>query len=199
VRRRQRPLLAGLLIASGITSAVPVAAALVLLLRLVHRTIAELISTDTDDLLSNVATLAVLAVLAVACVAEWAWITHGVPRPLAVNRQVPQSWGHDHGPWKAAVRYGLRLGVGPATILSSWSWWAGALISAWDGWSTAVWFSIVFVVGRTIAMLLIAGNPADGLVLAKRMSRVRAAEGRSQLVGLMVMGAAIVLAGLGQM
>jgi hypothetical protein len=199
VRRRQRPLLAGLLIASGITSAVPVAAALVLLLRLVHRAIAELISTDTDDLLSQVATPAALAVLAVAFVAEWAWITRGVPRPLAVNRQVPQSWGHDHGPWKAAVRYGLRLGVGPATILSSWSWWAGAFISAWDGWSTALRFPIVFVVGRTIAMMLIAGNPVDGLVLAKRMGRVRAAEGRSQIVGLVVMGAAFALVGLEQM
>jgi hypothetical protein len=48
-------------------------------------------------------------------------------RPPAVGRQVPTLWGQVLAPEVAGMLYGARLGVGPATILATWLWWAGLL------------------------------------------------------------------------
>jgi hypothetical protein len=65
------------------------------------------------------------ALAATIALASVALDTARRPRPPAVHTQVPQWWGHRFGPWWAAARYGLRLGLGPATILNTWLWWAG--------------------------------------------------------------------------
>ncbi len=124
------------------------------------------------------------AVLIVATVAEARWVFQSRPRPWAVNRQVPQSWGHTHGPWKAALRYGPRLSFGPATILTSWVWWGGvALAATAGGWAWLV-FSSVFVVTRAVATVVLPGDPANGVELAQRMARVRSWDGSAGYVPL---------------
>lgn len=59
-------------------------------------------------------------------------------RPPALHRQVPQAWGRLLEPEVVAVLYGARMGIGPATILRTWLWWAGSLAAALAGpwWST---------------------------------------------------------------
>lgn len=89
-------------------------------------------------------------------------------RPLAVFRQVPAAFGHSSGPWWAAARYGLRMGVGPATILASWSWWAGFVMTVASGPVGAVIGAIAFAVGRTMAMALSVSGVEDGAAMANR-------------------------------
>ena len=54
-------------------------------------------------------------------------------RPLATHRQVPREWGRLLGGRAAAVLYGLRLGIGPLTILNSWAWWIGLIVGVSHG------------------------------------------------------------------
>jgi hypothetical protein len=119
----------------------------------------------------------------VGVIAEATWIVAAQPRPWSVNRQVSQSWGHEHGPWKAALRYGFRLGVGPATILNSWSWWVGAVVSTLSLRHGAA-FVISFVALRSALTVLLPGNPSNGLVLSQRMAKFRLVEPRGRYIGL---------------
>ena len=91
-----------------------------------------------------------------------------IARPLAIFRQVPRAFGHSAGPWWAACRYGLRMGIGPATILTSWSWWAGFVITVVSGPVGAVIGAVTFAVSRTITMALAVSNIADGEAMAHR-------------------------------
>jgi hypothetical protein len=118
-------------------------------------------------------------------VAEALWITTGRPRPWSINTQVPQSWGHDHGPWKAALRYGFRLGVGPATILNSWSWWVGTAFSA-RSFTHGLAFTAMFVTTRSVLTIQVPGDPVDGLVLSQRMAAFRSTESLGRYVGLVM-------------
>jgi hypothetical protein len=117
----------------------------------------------------------VVAVLGLSLVIESTLISTQRPRPLAVRTQVPQSWGHLHGPWKAALRYGPRLGVGPATLLNTWLWWSGAVIAALGGWPAALLFAAIFVCVRSFFTVMVPGDPAHGVELATRMRRWRQA------------------------
>jgi hypothetical protein len=166
VRRSQRPLLCAVLIGSGLPAAVAVAAVANVALAPILGGPFPLMSTFELG----------ATVLIAATVAELGWAFTDRPRPWAVNRQVPQSWGHQHGPWKAALRYGPRLAVGPATILTSWAWWAGLFIAVGAGGWESLWFSVVFVVTRSVNTVALAGNPSDGIKMAARMAQVRAAD-----------------------
>lgn len=70
-----------------------------------------------------------IAVLVLAGgVADLSKLAVGAPTPLARRSQVPMEWGRIFSPPVVAGLYGLRLGVGPLTMLSTWLWW-----SAWVG------------------------------------------------------------------
>lgn len=188
MRRSHRPLLGLVLIASGLPAAIAVSGALTLLLRpLTH------VALDWGAI-SPVGLGAVVVIA--AAVAEVGWVFRSRPRPWAVSRQVPQSWGHEHGPWKAALRYGARLGVGPATVLTSWSWWAGAVVGAVSGWVAWATFSAVFVVVRAVLTIALPGNPLDGIELAQRMARLRNADASSGYLALGAMALSCILIGV---
>lgn len=93
---------------------------------------------------------------------------------LAVRRQVPQWWGHRHGPWLGAARYAPRLGLGPATILTSWVWWAGLVVGL-DGPASATAFGISYVLVRSSTTVLLGSGVGDGVAMATRLRTVQAA------------------------
>jgi hypothetical protein len=94
--------------------------------------------------------------------------------PPSVGRQVPREWSRYFSPPTVAVLYGARLGVGPATMLPSWLWWALLVLAA----STGVWVSVaagaVFGLVRTMLMILLAEWARHAM--APRMASLRAAE-----------------------
>ena len=113
---------------------------------------------------------AALALLAVAL--DVAERRMGRPRPFAVHRQVPQGWGHRRGPWAAALRYGFRLGVGPATILNTWTWWAAvvSVVSFGPAWAFAG--AVTFVGVRSVVTLGVVADVRDGVAMAGRSRRI---------------------------
>lgn len=92
-------------------------------------------------------------------------------RPPSVGRQVPQDWSRVFDPPVVAVLYGARLGVGPLTILNSWSWWAAFLVGAAGGPAVGALVGVGFAVSRTVVMIAV-GEWARG-AMAAQMGRVR--------------------------
>lgn len=62
----------------------------------------------------------------------------GSPGPPTVGRQVPAEWARIFPAPVTAGLYGARLGVGPLTILSTWTWWSFTLAAALLGPGSAV-------------------------------------------------------------
>jgi hypothetical protein len=131
-----------------------------------------------DRLLPARSNRSLLAALAAAfCVLlDVVWVRTGHPRPLAVHRQVPQPFGHRYGSFAAALRYGPRLGVGPATILTSWLWWAAFLSASIVGRWPAIVGALAFALVRVLTMFLIASGVDDGQHMARRMRGLAAYE-----------------------
>src|SRR5690606_22169942 len=98
----------------------------------------------------------------------------GRPRPLSVGRQVPREWSRLFSPPTVAVLYGGRLGVGPATILTTWLWWAVLILGAAGGVWTATAAGAAFGLVRTVVMVALA--EWIRVAAAPRMARVRALE-----------------------
>jgi hypothetical protein len=94
------------------------------------------------------------------------------PRPLAWQRQVPRHWGHVHGPWRAAVRYAVRMGVGPTTILTTWTWWAALVLCSASGSTMSALGAFVFVAARFTASSAATVGVADGTAMAFRARRL---------------------------
>ena len=116
-------------------------------------------------------------------------------RPLAVRRQVPEAWGRLFGPRLTATLYGARLGVGPLTILRTWTWWAALLVGASLGpWPSAA-AGAAFALTRTLTMLLAGRGASSGLVMRDRMAVLIGAEAavRAGTTGLLVVTAATLL------
>ena len=106
-------------------------------------------------------------------------------RPLAVFRQVPRDFGHRFGPWKAAVRYGLRMGFGPATILVSWVWWVAFVVAAMAGFGWIVGGSLAFALIRALSMYAPSAGVRSGTLMAERgavLSRVESRVVRSAAI-----------------
>ena len=93
-------------------------------------------------------------------------------RPLSVQRQVPQQWGHGRPVQVVALRYGFRLGFAPATILTTWLWWAGSAVSVTHGVFVAALFAAIFVLTRTMTNVLAALGVSDGGSMSRRMALV---------------------------
>ncbi len=102
------------------------------------------------------------------------------PRPWSMRSQVPRLWGHESGPWLAATRYGLRLGLGPATILNSWMWWGATFAAASlpGGWLRphAMAACMMFVVARSTLTVLMSSGVHTGTQMATRMRVVSSYE-----------------------
>ncbi|HVM09540.1 MAG TPA: hypothetical protein VM345_13820 [Acidimicrobiales bacterium] len=107
--------------------------------------------------------------------------------PLSVRRQVPQLWGRVFDVRTTAVLYGLRLGVGPLTILRTWWWWFAVVTAALAGvwWSVAVGAS--FGVARILVMLG-AGTRAGCM---RRSERLAIASGAGVLAVIVVAALAL--------
>ncbi len=101
---------------------------------------------------------------------------HRWTRPLAVFRQVPRDFGHRFGPWKAAARYGLRMGFGPATILVSWVWWAAFVIGVASGVGTIAIGSLAFAFARSATMYAATFGVRDGSQMVHRSKRIETIE-----------------------
>ncbi|MEO7804855.1 MAG: hypothetical protein ABIS70_10150 [Actinomycetota bacterium] len=114
-------------------------------------------------------------------------------RPLAVRRQVPMVWSRVFGMKTAAVLYGLRLGIGPATILNTWVWWAFAVTSASLGLQRSAIVGAAFGFARA-SLIAIVSLGVQGS-MAVRMGRVQSFGGttRRLLAGVV---AAFCIAGL---
>lgn len=113
----------------------------------------------------------VCVLCAVADSANYRW-RH--PRPLAVPRQVPQFFGHQRGPWAAASRYAFRMGVGPATILTTWMWWAALMLCGLSGLAASIFGAVVFVSARFTVSALSSFGVTDGTSMASRSRRLDA-------------------------
>lgn len=112
--------------------------------------------------------------LVVAALAELSWIVRQRPQPLSVRRQVPRLWARVFPLAGATILYGLRLGVGPFTILRSWFWWAGAVLAASTGaWSSAAAGALFGVVRISIQLLAVLGADA---AMPERMREVQRLE-----------------------
>ena len=129
----------------------------------------------------------------VAVALDFFYLRFGRPRPAATGQQVPRDWGHRFGPWWASVRYGVRMGFGPATILSTWLWWPAFLAATFTGTSNAVIGGSVFAVMRTLTMVLASAGISDGQQMAKRASTIKQWE-RIARVSSLVVGAVISVA-----
>ena len=132
---------------------------------------------------SGLGLFAVVLDLAWGSGARWA-------RPWSIGRQVPRHWGHVHGPWLASARYGLRMGFAPATILNSWTWWAGFVIVVLTGWQAAVIGSLVFVFARALTMSIASAGPRTGEAMAKRSATLDRTSGLVQRSGLVTVALA---------
>ena len=89
----------------------------------------------------------------------------GRPAPLAVGKQVPRAWIDYFSPTTVAVLFGTRLGIGPATILSTWTWWSVTVAAGLLGLGPAVAAGAVFGLVRSLTTIL------SSLVIERRDPR----------------------------
>ena len=99
-------------------------------------------------------------------------------RPLAVFRQVPGDYGHRFGPWRAAARYGLRMGFGPATILVSWVWWVAFVVAALAGPKWIVCGSLLFALLRALSMYFSSVGVRSGVEMVERSAFLNRVQSR---------------------
>ncbi len=97
----------------------------------------------------------------------------GRPSPPAVGRQVPREWIDYFAPTTVALLFGARLGVGPATILSTWTWWSMTLAAGLVGLGPAV------AAGAAFGLVRIAATVATSVMVeagdaSTAMPRLRA-------------------------
>ncbi|MEO1060437.1 MAG: hypothetical protein AAFZ07_03385 [Actinomycetota bacterium] len=113
--------------------------------------------------------------------------------PIDVGRQVPLEWGRLFSETTTAALYGARLGVGPLTVLTSWTWWAGLVLAGLHGPFVAAGVAAVFHVVRVAVMALgVAGSQRSGprrSALIARLDRPVAVTG--SVATLLVAGAVL--------
>ena len=91
-----------------------------------------------------------------------------------MGRQVPREWGRILPVPVAAGLYGARLGIGPLTILSTWTWWAVTLAAAVAGPAEAVLVGACFGLIRMVVSVAVsysAMQPGDA-VRYHRLNRI---------------------------
>lgn len=80
----------------------------------------------------------IAALVGVGAGLDAARLVLGRPGPPTLGRQVPSEWARIFPATVTAGLYGARLGVGPLTILSTWTWWSFTLAAALLGPVAAV-------------------------------------------------------------
>ncbi|MEL6984351.1 MAG: hypothetical protein AAFO29_18130, partial [Actinomycetota bacterium] len=85
----------------------------------------------------------------------------GRPGPPTVGRQVPSEWARIFPATVTAGLYGARLGVGPLTILSTWTWWSFTLAAALLGPVPAVATGATFGLVK-LSLVAATSQVADG-------------------------------------
>jgi hypothetical protein len=155
------------LVVTGLVAALPSAFLLHLLVQFMRRLIGPF-----DGAVNRHALLLTGGIALSVALLDAALIIWNRPRPWSVRSQVPRLWGHESGPWWAAARYGLRLGLGPATILNSWMWWGAMAVTAMQSLGDVVLVTVVFVVIRSIVTFSVSSGVRNGSDMAKRMSAI---------------------------
>jgi hypothetical protein len=111
------------------------------------------------------------AALLVGAAGDVAYLLRGVAQPLSIRTQVPRLWARIFPLAGATALYGLRLGVGPLTILRSWLWWSGSLVAATHGaWHSAAGGAAFGAVRILVQLAAVRGADA---AMPQRMARVR--------------------------
>jgi hypothetical protein len=88
------------------------------------------------------------------------------PKPPTSGRQVPQEWSRLLAAPVVAVLYGARLGVGPLTILSTWTWWSVTVAAALAGPIVSVATGATFGLVRLIVTVCVSVLSSPGSVLS---------------------------------
>ncbi len=112
-----------------------------------------------------------VAVIAAAAVLDFVGV-----RPPGPRRQVDEDWLGRYRDWVVGVGFGGQLGLGFATIVSSWGYWATLVIAALSGLPIALSMGVGFGLGRSLLLLSTrrVGSPGS---LTETMRRFVAAEG----------------------
>ncbi|MEL7208898.1 MAG: hypothetical protein AAGK32_11835, partial [Actinomycetota bacterium] len=159
VRGRTRTVVATLLVVAATTSGAVAGLVAAVLLAPVSAVLRAVIGVDLGADSPTVA----LALVGAAVVLDVVQLTTGRLEPPAGGRQVPREWGRV-GPATVAGLYGARLGVGPLTILSTWTWWAvtiaAGLLGPAEGLAVGATFGFVRM-AATVALSLVALDPAQ--------------------------------------
>lgn len=139
---------------------------------------------------------AVAALIAVAVAGDLAALRWPAARPVDLGRQVPQAWGRLFGARLVAALYGARLGVGPLTILTTWTWWAAFVIGASLGPWASTGVGIAFALARTLTTLAVGRGVRDGVVMRARVQALARTEpvvvaGSAGLLGVAALGLAL--------
>ena len=122
----------------------------------------------------------------------------GRPAPPTAGRQVPAEWARWFPARITAALYGARLGVGPLTILSTWTWWsmtvAAGLLGPAAGAATGAVFGLVKL--GAVAGVSQAAEPAGHSEVFGRLRRGKRPS-RAAITGLSAIGVALTLAATG--
>ncbi|MEM9132858.1 MAG: hypothetical protein AAGE88_10970 [Actinomycetota bacterium] len=175
VRGRTRLLVAAILVSAATASGVVAG----LLAAVLLAPIAALTGARADALPVAV------ALIGVAVILDLAALLVGGPRPPAGGRQVPREWGRLLRPTTVAALYGARLGVGPLTILSTWTWWAVTIAAGLMGPAPAALVGGTFGLIRmlvTVGVSLAALDPAETTLFRRLRGATRPS--RATLTGL---------------
>ncbi|MGI9615634.1 MAG: hypothetical protein ACR2QO_22165 [Acidimicrobiales bacterium] len=142
-------------------------------------------------------TMFVAAIVVGGVVLDIVGLVAGRPAPPAIGRQVPREWIEFFSPITVAALFGARLGIGPATILSTWTWWSVTVAAGLLGLGPAV------AVGATFAAVRIAVMIASSFVIESRnagdvMPRLRAGQRTSwAMLNFAGLAAAVVVLAVG--
>jgi sulfite exporter TauE/SafE len=144
----------------------------------------------------SLATRAVLLVGALGCLAAAVWDARGVPPP-SWRRQVDETWLPRYRGWVVGGGFGLQLGFGVVTIVSSASLYAALLLamltgSFWGGLAVGTTFGLL----RAVPLLTVR-RVRSNEALAALYRRVGAIAPRARIatVGVLGLAAAALVAG----
>jgi hypothetical protein len=111
-----------------------------------------------------------LLVLAAAAVADLSGA-----KPPGPKRQVDENWLGAYRDWVIGLGYGLQLGAGYLTIISSFGTWALLVVALMSGLPAAIWVGLAFGLGRSL-LLIATRDVRTPSSLASLMQRFSDAE-----------------------
>ncbi len=125
-------------------------------------------------LADRAATTSLVALIVAGGAIDLVRLRVGRPAPLALRSQVPMEWGRIFSPTVVAGLYGLRLGVGPLTMLSTWLWWSVWVGVGLVGPGAGALAGAVFGLSRVAVMAVAAPRIERGGGTESPIGRIRA-------------------------